>query len=345
MNLAVSLLFLLSNPQGSAESTLERIEREVAAVVEKARPSVVQVVAQLGDAQFQSHIAQPRSIRFTGIVISADGHILSDLGGVEGARSFEVILHDGRRLEAKWKAYDRPTAVALLRIDARGLQPVEFADPALTRQGAIAVLVSNPAGLTQSSTVGFLSGVNRSIKVGGLRYDDMLQTSAAVQSGDVGGLLANSRGQLLGMIHSRYVPDGIEPDPAGFLRPVPREGLDFLPAGGPTVGFATPVSTLRFVSDRLMKFGHVQRGWAGLGLQRAKEGAQAVEVSKNGPADKAGIRRGDVVLEFDGQAVTDLAAMRRRVIEAEVPSTLRLKVRRAAATLDLEVTLQAEPTP
>lgn len=342
MNLAVFLLFILSHPQGPAESTLERIDREVAAVIEKARPSVVQVVARLGDAQFQSHIAQPRSIRCTGIVISPDGHILSDLGGVEGARSFEVILHDGRRLEAKWNAYDRPTAVALLRIDVRGLQPVEFADPASIRQGSIAILVSNPAGLAQSSAVGFLSGVDRSIKVGGLRYDDMLQTSAAVQSGDVGGLLANSRGQLLGMIHSRYVPDGIEPDPAGFLRPVPREGLDFLPAGGPAVGFATPASTLRFVSDRLMKFGHVQRGWAGLGLQRGKE---VVEVSKNGPAWKAGIRRGDVVLEFDGQAVTDLSAMRRRVIEAEVPSTLRLKVRRAAATLDFEVTLQAEPTP
>ncbi len=339
---AAFLLFILSNPQGT---TLEQIERDVAAIVEKTRPSVVQIAARLGDEEFQSRIAAPKSIQFSGFVVSADGYILTDLGGVEWAKSIQVILHDGRRLAGDIKAIDRPTSVALLRVKADGLKPVEFADAASIRQGAIAVLVSNPAGLGQSCSVGFVTGLGRSIQVSGVRYDDMLQTSAAVLSGDGGGLLANARGLVVGMIHSRYVPDGLDPDPAGFLRPVPREGLDFLPAGGPAVGFATPGTTLKFVADRLMKHGRVQRGWAGLALQRKGETALVVDVIPGGPAWKAGIRRGDAVVEFDGQSAKDLPAIRRQVVETVAPKTVKVRVLRQAAPQDLDVTIDWEPVP
>lgn len=339
---AVLLLIFITLGQQPSDSTLERIEKEITAVVEKTRPSVVQVIAELGDDSFQNRRGVPPSIRFTGIIVAADGHILTDLGGARVARKLQVILHDGRRFTAFHKASDEPTAVALLKVDAAELTPVTFAEPDSIRQGSIAVLVSNPAGLAQSSTVGFVSGVNRSIRVDGARFDDMLQTSAPVQSGDVGGLLANARGTLVGMIHSRYVPDGIEPDPAGFLRPIPREGLDFVPAGGPTIGFATPGPTLRFVADRLMKFGVVRRGWAGLGLQRTAKGSQAVEVTHDGPAWKAGLRRGDLVLEFDGRKADDLPALRRQVIESDLPRTVKVRVQRGDRVFELDLGLVAE---
>jgi serine protease Do len=251
-----------------------------------------------------------------------------------------VTLHDGRRIDASVKAFDRTTAIALLKIKSEGLRAVEFAEPASIRQGSIAVLVSNPAGLNQSCSVGFVTGLDRSIVVGGACYMDMLQTSAAVQSGDGGGLLANSRGLVVGMIHSRYVPDGVEPDQAGFMRAVPRMGHDFLPAGGPAVGFATPATTLKFVAERLIKSGKVQRGWAGIGLRRTAQSTQVVEIVAHGPAFNAGIRPGDSVIEWDGQAATDLQSLRRRVVDITAPKTVRVRVQRGNVVLDLDVKLE-----
>jgi len=320
------------------DSTLEKIEREIAAVLEKTRPSVVQIAARLGDDESQSRLS-------SGFVVSSDGHILTDVGGIQAARAIFVTLHDGRRFVASLKAVDRSTAVALLKVNSEGLQAVEFAEPASIRQGAIAVLVSNPAGLNQSCSVGFVTGLDRTIVVAGILYSDMLQTSAAVQSGDGGGLLANARGAVVGMIHSRFVPDVVEPDRAGFLRAVPRTGAEFLPAGGPAVGFATPATTLRFVTDRLIKSGKVQRGWVGLGLRRTAQATQVVEIAQNGPAWKAGIRPGDAVIEFDGQAATDLPALRRRVIEMSASKTVRVRVQRGTGVTDFDVTIAWEPEP
>src|SRR5262245_24922950 len=332
------VLFLAVFGIQQPESTLEKIEREVVAVLDKTRPSVVQIAARLGDDESQTRFS-------SGFVVSPDGHILTDSGGIEAARDIFVTLNDGRRFVAKLKAVDRTTAVALLKVDSEGLRAVEFAEPASIRQGAIAVLVSNPAGLNQSCSVGFVTGLDRSIVVAGNLYSEMLQTSAAVQSGDGGGLLANARGAVVGMIHSRYVPDGVEPDRAGFLRAVPRTGAEFLPAGGPAVGFATPATTLRFVTERLIKSGKVQRGWVGLGLRRNAQATQVVEIVQHGPAWRAGIRPGDAVIEFDGQAATDLPALRRRVIETAAPRTVRVRVQRGTGVHDFDVTIAWEPEP
>ena len=339
----IVLLFGLAGPQ--TESTLEKIEREVSAVVEKTRPSVVQIVARFGDEDFQKRVAPPREIYSSGFVISADGFILADLGGIEPSKSIEVRFHDGRRLGAELRGFDRVTAIAILRVRAEGLTPVEFADAGSVRQGSIAVLVSNPAGLLQSSSVGFVSGLNRSIAVGGRRYDDMLQTTVPIQSGDGGGLIADARGRVVGMVHSRYRPDGLEIDPAGFVRPVPRSDNDFLPAGGPSIGFATPAATLKFVAAGLMKNGEVKRGWAGLGLRRVGDRTEVVEVVPGGPADKAGLRPGDLVLEFDGTSPADLAVLRRRVIEAELPKVIKVRAQRGTALQDFEISLAAERAP
>ncbi|HEU4339246.1 MAG TPA: trypsin-like peptidase domain-containing protein [Planctomycetota bacterium] len=341
---AVFLLFALSHPLGQAESTLECIEREVSAVVEKARPSVVQVIGKAAGDGFQN-IAEPAETKSSGFIVSADGAILTDVGGIRTARQIFVLFHDGRRLEATVAGVDFTTAIALLRVNAGGLKPVVFAEPGAIRQGAIAILISNPAGLTHSSSVGFVSGVERSISVGGVRYDDMLQTSAAVQSGDGGGLLANSRGLAVGMIHSRYVPDGLNPDPTGFLRPVPRNGFDFLPAGGPSIGFATPASTLRFVAERLMKHGRVTRGWAGVAMRRATQYSIVTEVCKEGPAWKAGLRKDDKVLEFDGEPAVNLSTIRRKVIETVGSKPVKVRVLRAGAAVDLDLTIETEPGP
>lgn len=338
----LALLLLAGVPQ---DSTLEKFEREIAGIVEKARPSVVQVTASGGDEIFQNSIAPPATRRLSGIVVSSDGHILTDLGAVETARSIVVTLFDGREAEAECRGIDRPTSVALLRIKAAGLTPAEFAESDAIRQGSIAVLVSNPAGLRGSCSVGFVSGLRRTVRVGGVRFDDMIQTSAAVQSGDAGGLLANSRGLVVGMIHSRYVPDGLDPDPAGFLRPIPRDGLDFLPAGGPSVGFATPSPTLRFVADRLIKHGKVVRGWAGLTLRKIGAHAEVTEIVDNGPAARSGLRVGDLLMQIDGKSVSDIFALKRRVEESPAPAKLRARVLRGETAVDIDLAVEPERQP
>ena len=344
MNAAL-LLLVFAFPQGQEPSTLEKIEREITAIVEKAAPSVVQVSAKHGGEDTKSNILLPYTRKLTGIVISADGYILTDLGGVAAAQSVEVTLQDGRTFKAERRGTDRATSVALLQIAAEGLKPASFADEGSLRQGAISVLVSNPAGLRQSSSVGFLSGLNRTVRVDGVRYENLIQTSAAVQAGDAGGLLANSRGLLVGMIHSRYIPDSLDADAAGFLRPVPREAFDFLPAGGPAVGFATPAPTLKFVADRLMREGKVVRGWAGIALRRVGDETVVSEVTPEGPSWKAGIRAGDTLLEFDGQPVNDLRALRRHVIETPSGHTVRVRVQRGTETKDINFKLTIAPEP
>jgi len=242
-------------------------------------------------------------------------------------------------------------------VKAEGLRPIEFADDTTIRQGMLAIAVANPAGLKGSCSVGFVSGLSRTVMVQGLQFDDLIQTTALLQPGDAGGLLANSRGQIVGMVHSRYVTDGFDPGPGGFLRVLPGEGLDFLPAGGQSVGFATPSSTLRFVAERLMKSGKVVRGWVGVAVRpldavvRARvklaegRGALVTNLEENGPAARAGLRKGDILIDFDGQPVSDLPALRRRVVESPAPKMVRVRAWRAGATVDLDLTIEEERQP
>jgi S1-C subfamily serine protease len=344
MNL-LSVLLLAGLPQGSSELTLENFEREIIAIVEKARPSVVEVTASGGDEIFQNSIAPPATRRLSGIIVSSDGHILTDLGGVDSARTILVTLHDGRKFDAERLGIDRTTSVALLRIRAEGLTQAEFADPDTLRQGSVAVLISNPAGLGGTSSVGFVSGLRRTVRVNGLRFDDLIQTSATVQSGDAGGLLANARGLVLGMIHSRFEPSELEFDLAGFPVPVPFEELKSFPAGGAGVGFATPASTLKFVAERLIKHGKVVRGWMGVTLRKAGPHAVVTEVADKGPAARSGLKTGDLLVEFDGKPVTDILSVKRRVEASPVPAKLRARVVRAGAEMDLELIVETEPKP
>ncbi|HEY3226992.1 MAG TPA: trypsin-like peptidase domain-containing protein, partial [Planctomycetota bacterium] len=354
-NSFVIIIFLIF-PGQAPETTLEKLEKEVVTVVERTRPSVVQVQARV-DKEVQPRVILSRIVYLSGIVVSADGGILTDLGAVEQARELRVTLPDGRQLPAEFRGGDRRTAVAFLRVKAEGLRPVEFADDASIRQGMLAIALANPAGLKGSCSVGFVSGLNRTVSVQGTQFDDLIQTTALLQPGDAGGLLANSRGLVVGMVHSRYVTDGFDFGPGGFLRVLPGEGLDFLPAGGQSVGFATPAPTLRFVAERLMKSGKVVRGWVGIAVRpldaasraRAKvaegRGALVSNLEDRGPAARAGLRRGDILVDFDGEPVSDLSALRRRVVEAPAPKVVRVRAWRAGVTVELDLTIEEERQP
>jgi S1-C subfamily serine protease len=147
------------------------------------------------------------------------------------------------------------------------------------------------------------------------------------------------------MIHSRYEPSEFEFDLAGFAVPVPPEELKSFPAGGTGIGFATPVTTLKFVAERLIKHGKVVRGWMGVTLRKAGPHASITEVVDKGPAARSGLKAGDLLVEVDGKPVTDILAVKRRVEESPVPAKLRARILRAGAHIDLDLIVEAEPKP
>jgi S1-C subfamily serine protease len=324
------------------ESILQKFEREVSAIVERTRPCVVQV-----DAKFTPDNMPKIVFHLAGIVYSAEGTILSDLAGVEGAKEIRVTLHDGRQLAAQVFARDRRTSVALLRVRAAGLKAADFADAASIRPETFAIAVGSKGSMRPACSLGLVTALGRTVLVQERRYDDLIQTTAAAHPGDAGGLLANARGQVIGMIHSRYDPQPGGPMGESFLRNVPPGAIDFLPSETGGMAFATPAPTLKFVAERLLKTGRVVRGYAGITLRAAEAGtgARVVEVTPKGPSARAGVRKGDVLVAFDDKPVTDLYEIRRRVMETEGTKSFKIRVVRGGAQLELDLPIEPEPQP
>lgn len=358
MRILVALLAAgLGVPQDPPEeTTLQKIEREVAAVVEKARKSVVLVEAQ-HRIQVQPGVWVTDVLKFSGVVWSADGLVVTDAGGLIAAQDVNVVLPDGTDRAAVILCADRRTSVAVLRIKAEGLTPAELPGAAEPRQGTWAIAVGNPHGLKGSASVGFVSGLSRSALVGGRRFDDLLQMTTLVQPGDCGGFAANSKGQLLGLVHSSHQAGPLDPETLGVLKLFGKDAAEIAGAGGPATSFVTTASTVKLVVERVLRTGKVEWGWAGLSLAPLDDetrqaqaiapglGARVTSVEKAGPAKRAGFRRNDVLIEFDGRAVSDTKAVRRRVAEADPPKTFKAAVLRDGKRLDLELTIDPEPAP
>ena len=194
MILAVLLLAL------QEESTLQKIDREVTSIVEKVRPSVVQVTAvfSVGGPQ------EVASLTLSGVVWSRDGHIVTDASGIESAAEIRVAV-GSKTFKAIPVASDLRTGVAVIKIEADGLSPAAVPEKP-GKAGAVAIVVGNPFGMKGGASTGTVSGYGRSIQVAGRRYENMVQLTAPVNPGDCGGFVADSSGRLLGL--------SVEPEPA-----------------------------------------------------------------------------------------------------------------------------------
>jgi S1-C subfamily serine protease len=347
----ISLAFALSllAPQKEEESTLQKIDREVGAIVEKVRPSVVQVTVMLSiDGQ-----SALETLSFAGVVYSKDGHIVTDASGVENASEIRVSAGT-RTLKAALLALDRRTGVAVLKADSKELVPASLSEtPA--RAGSVAIVVGNPFGLRGGASTGTVSGSGRSIQVAGRRYDNMIQMSTPVNPGDCGGFVADSSGRLLGLVHSAYAPEasGVE---AGRLLPFfkmnPR---DVSPVAGQSVSFATPAAWVRFSADRIVKHGRMVRGWLGLSLRpldpavRAQlgleegTGVEVAHIEREGPAKASAIALRDVLVEFDGKPVKDLEALQWAVAQVEEPRTVKVAFLRNRERQEAELRVEIDP--
>jgi serine protease Do len=269
----------------------------------------------------------------SGVIVSADGYILTNHHVIDGAQDIKVDLNDGRTFEAKLIGSDPPSDLALLKVNASGLTFMTPGDSDKVRVGDIALAIGNPLGIGQTVTMGIISAKGRSSPQGSPgsgNFEDFLQTDAPINRGNSGGALINTIGELVG-INSQIMPG------AG--------------GGNIGIGFAIPSNMARTVMDQLVKTGKVRRGQLGivvsrvttdlaasLGMPEAK-GVIVNSVRAGSAAEKAGVRRGDIITAINDTAVSDSNAFRNRVASNAPGSEVTLTVLRDNKEQKIRATL------
>jgi serine protease Do len=284
--------------------------------------------------RFNSDGAAQISSLGSGFIVSADGVVVTNNHVIDAADAIEVILQNGTHYQAQVVGRDAATDIAVLRVHARTPLPfVNMGDSDTARVGDLVLAIGNPFGLGGSLSVGVVSARNRNLDAG--RYDDFIQTDAAINRGNSGGPLFNMSGDVIGVNTAIVSPTG----------------------GSVGVGFATPTSIVAPVVTQILRYGEIRRGWLGVRLanvdddaaQRAgyngDAGAVITRITPGGPAATAGLRAGDIVLRFGEKDVPDSRALTRMAGDAQVGATVPIVVMRGGHRLTISTTIQrlAEP--
>ena len=320
-----------------SRSLLTALDREFTTLVNQVLPSVVSIEAIPADTvdprlQMLRLLfggnepgARPSG---SGVIVSDKGHIVTNLHVVSNASAVQVQLADGRTLPAKFVGADGPSDIALLKIEAEGLQPLPFGNSDKVNVGQMVFAVGNPLGLQETVTQGIISAKGR--RALSEAANEFFQTDAAVNPGNSGGPLVNLEGDIIGINNS------ISPQGQG-------------------IGFAIPSNTVRRVFESIRDHGRFIRPWFGaymrsltpqlaqqLGLPDAL-GVLVMLAYEGSPAENGGVKSGDVIIEFNGKPILDLIDLRNRVAETDIGQQVSMRVRRAGKELSLQTVLSAEP--
>jgi serine protease Do len=338
-----------NNATEQSKSTVPRLS--YADVIEKAGPAVVTIRSErrvraprqfpffdnpLFRDFFGGQLPQSRSNRpqvqmalGSGVIVHADGTILTNHHVVDGAEQIKVELPNHRIFDAKVVGSDPPSDLAVLKIDAKDLPVLALGDSDKVRVGDIALAIGNPLGIGQTVTAGIISAKSRYTGLSDGSFEDFLQTDAPINQGNSGGALIDSTGELIG-INSQILSTS---------------------GGNIGIGFAIPSNMARNVMDQLLKTGKVHRGQLGVGIQpmtpelaqqfglNETRGVLVNTVAESGPAAKAGIRRGDVIVAFDGKPVTDGNTLRNQIAGTAPGTQVKLKIVRDKREQEIPVTL------
>jgi serine protease Do len=265
-----------------------------------------------------------------GVIVSKNGYILTNYHVVFGASEIAVKLHDGRQFRGEVVGSDSLSDVAVLKIKEHvdGLPVAYLGNSDNLRAGDWALAVGNPFSLTSTVTAGIISALNRTVE-GPQKYQNFIQTDAAINPGNSGGALVDIDGEVIGINTLIYSSSG------GYMG----------------IGFAIPINMARQIMEELIYRGEVVRGWIGVSIQDidqatrealnlgVREGVLVGEVYRNQPADKAGIKRGDVILSINGQSVTSGNYLRNSVAVLEPGSRVPITIFRDAKELQLQITI------
>ena len=335
--------------EAPAALTAPHIE-SMSAAAKRAMPSVVNVYSSKAVQQRSPMIDDPLFRRFfpgleeddnrratslgSGVIVSAEGYVLTNNHVIEGADDIQIVLSDGRRVRAKVRGSDPESDLAVLKteiselpsITLGSLEPLQVGDPVLA--------IGNPFGFGNTVTHGIVSALGRN-HLGINRFEDFIQTDAAVNPGNSGGALIDSGGNLIGINSAIYSQSG----------------------GSQGIGFAIPVSLARTVLEQIIRDGEVTRGWLGiepqdispeiaaaLALGRA-DGVLIRGILRGGPADRAGMQAKDIVLAIDGKATRDVASLLAQIATLPPGTQTRLSLVRDRKPVDVDVTVGRRPKP
>ncbi|WP_020202032.1 MULTISPECIES: Do family serine endopeptidase [Cupriavidus] len=277
---------------------------------------------------------EPVSSLGSGVIVSAEGYILTNHHVVDGADEIEVALTDGRKANAKVVGSDPETDLAVLKITLKDLPAITLGRIENVKVGDVVLAIGNPFGVGQTVTMGIVSALGRS-HLGINTFENFIQTDAAINPGNSGGALVDAQGNLLGINTAIYSRSG----------------------GSLGIGFAIPVSTAKQVMESIISTGSVTRGWIGVEPQdmtpeiaesfglEAKEGALIAAVVQGGPADKAGVKPGDVLVSVDGQAISDTTALLNAIAQLKPGAEAKMKVVRRGKPAELTVMIGKRPPP
>lgn len=312
-------------PESPAEqSALDAYSQAVIGAAEKVSPAVVNI-----EVEHRSR-RDPAPVRGSGsgFIFTPDGFVLTNSHVVHNAQRITAALSDGRNFEARLVGDDPDTDLAIVRINGPSLPAIELGDSNTLRVGQLVIAIGNPYGFQTTVTAGVVSALGRSFRAAsGRLIENLIQTDAALNPGNSGGPLVDWRGRVVG-VNTAVI--------------FPAQGLCF----------AIPVSTVKFVATQLMTSGKVHRSYIGLGGQpvplhrrivryhdlEKESGVLVVSLDETGPARKAGIAEGDILLAFDDQPIGDVDDLHRLLTKERVNRPVKVTLLRQLKKLDLTLT-------
>ncbi|WP_292978839.1 Do family serine endopeptidase [Nitrosomonas sp.] len=331
--------------KGKVEQTLSAGGFHTAAEV--AMPSVVNIFTSkevraaphpfMDDPTFQRFFGDrfgPRTERSlgSGVIVSPEGYILTNHHVVEAANEIQVALMDGRNAQARVIGSDPESDLAVLKIDLDNLPSIAFGESEKARVGDIVLAIGNPFGVGQTMTMGIIGALGRS-QVGLSTFENFIQTDAAINPGNSGGALTDTSGNLIGINTAIYSRSG----------------------GSLGIGFAIPVDAAKQIMQQIIETGSVVRGWLGVSMQnitpelaesfglKKQGGALIAGVLKNGPADDAGIKPGDILVAVNGKQVSDSSEMLNLVASLAPGKLAALTILRNREQQDVQVRIGKRP--
>ncbi|MFP4688000.1 MAG: Do family serine endopeptidase [bacterium] len=337
---------------GEALNVAQQLEEAIGYAAERVKPTVVTVFTRKQVRQqpfpfspgfrdpffedfFGDRFSTPREVTNlgSGMIVRENGYIITNYHVIEQADSIEVQLADGKQVTAELIGSDPQADLAVIKIEMSGLPVVKFANSDEVKTGQWAIAVGAPFQLKNTVNVGHVSATHRAIDA--MRYEDFIQTDAAINQGNSGGPLVNIEGDVIG-VNTMIISGGQMEN-----------------TGNVGIGFAISSNMVRRTADDLIEHGEVRRPWMGVMIQKLTaemaekfehdKGVLIAEVVENGPAEKSGLRQGDLIIEFDGETVTSPHDLQRKVTARTIGDEVTVTVDRAGEIIELQITLDMVP--